>query len=75
MLRASLPFSIADPRRPHSNNAIGPREGSPLRSETEAHGRDGLRAATDAAADAIAARFGTGDIQAPMRAHVVTASG
>ena len=45
-----------------------------MRGEIEARDPDGLQAATDAAADALAARFGTGAIEAPMQAKVVTAS-
>ena len=45
-----------------------------MRSEIEARDPGGLQAATDAAADALAARFGTGAINAPMQAHVVSAS-
>ena len=45
-----------------------------MRGEIEARDPDGLQAATDAAADALAARFGTGAIEAPMQALVITAS-
>ncbi len=58
----------------HRDPAIGFCQGSPLRSEIEARDPGGLQAATDAAADALAARFGTGAINAPMQAHVVSAS-
>ena len=52
--------------------AIGFCQGTPMRGEIEARDPGGLQAATDAAADALAERFGTGAIEAPMRAHVVT---
>jgi SAM-dependent methyltransferase len=55
--------------------AIGPCQGTPLRGEITARDPDGLEAATVAVADAVAARFGPGPIEAPMRAYVVTASG
>ena len=58
----------------HRDPAIGFCQGSPLRGEIEARDPGGLQAATDAAAEALAARFGTGAIEAPMQAHVVTAS-
>ncbi|MBX3500198.1 MAG: methyltransferase domain-containing protein [Alphaproteobacteria bacterium] len=65
----SLP-SCADSAR---EAATGFCQGSPLRGEIEARAPDGLQAATDAVADALAARYGSGAIEAPMRAHVVTA--
>ncbi len=64
---ASRAASYRDP-------AIGFCQGSPMRGEIEARDPDGLQAATDAAADALAARFGTGAIEAPMQALVITAS-
>jgi SAM-dependent methyltransferase len=45
--------------------------GSPLRAEIEARDPAGLDAAADAATRALAARFGDGAIEAPMRAFVV----
>ncbi len=48
-------------------------QGTPLRGEIEARAPDGLQAATDAVAAALAARYGSGAIEAPMQAHVVTA--
>lgn len=51
--------------------AVGLCQGTPLRSEIEARGN--LEAATSAAAQALAATFGSGLIEAPMSAHVVTA--
>jgi len=55
------------------NPAIGFCQGSPLRNEIEARGAGALAAATDAAAAALAARFGRGPIEAGINAHVVTA--
>jgi len=53
---------------------IGLCQGSPLRSEIEARDPDRLGAATDAAARAVAARFGNGVVRARMQAHVITAA-
>lgn len=53
---------------------IGLCQGSPLRNEIEARDPDRLDAATDAAAIAVAARFGPGPISAQMQAHVITAT-
>ena len=53
---------------------IGLCEGSPLRSEIEARDPDRLGATTEAAASAVAARFGNGVVQAKMQAHVITAT-
>jgi SAM-dependent methyltransferase len=58
----------------HRDPAIGFCQGSPMRGEIEARDPNGLHAATDAAADALAARFGTGAIAASMQALVITAS-
>jgi ubiquinone/menaquinone biosynthesis C-methylase UbiE len=58
------------PREP----AIAYCQGTPLRSEIEARGAPGLEAATDAAADALAKRFGTGAIEGRIRALVMTAA-
>jgi len=53
--------------------AIGFCQGSPLRSEIEARDAGRLAEATEAAARAIAARFGTGPIEGKIQAHVITA--
>ncbi len=53
---------------------IGLCQGTPLRNEIEARDPVGLEAATEAAANAVAARFGPGPISAKMQAHVVTAT-
>jgi ubiquinone/menaquinone biosynthesis C-methylase UbiE len=54
--------------------AIGFCQGSPLRSEIESRAAARLGEATDAAAEALLARFGTGPIVGKMRAHVFTAT-
>jgi SAM-dependent methyltransferase len=58
----------------HRDPTIGVTRGSPMRNEIEARDPNGLQAATVAAADALAARFGIGAIEAPMQAHVIVAS-
>lgn len=52
--------------------AIGLCQGTPLRPEIEARGD--LQQTTDAAAEALTKRFGTGPIGQPLSAHVVTAT-
>jgi ubiquinone/menaquinone biosynthesis C-methylase UbiE len=59
----------ASPRDP----AVGLCHGSPLQSEIEARGPGQIDQTTNAAASALAARFGRGSIDAGMRAHLVTA--
>jgi ubiquinone/menaquinone biosynthesis C-methylase UbiE len=54
--------------------AIGFCQGSPLRSEIEARDAGRLEEATEAAAQAIAARFGPGPIEGKIQAHVITAT-
>jgi SAM-dependent methyltransferase len=58
------------PRHP----AIGFVQGTPLRGEIESRDASALNAATEAAVEAIAARFGSGEVEAPIQAHVVTIS-
>ena len=53
---------------------IGLCQGTPLRSEIEARNPERLSATTDAAASAVADRFGGGAVQAKMQAHVITAT-
>jgi SAM-dependent methyltransferase len=57
------------PREP----AIGFCQGTPLRGEIEARNPNALAEATEAAAEAIAARFGRGPVEGGIRAHVFTA--
>jgi len=54
--------------------AIAYCQGTPLRGELEALGRDALATATDAAKAALARRFGDGAIDGKIQALVVTAS-
>jgi len=53
--------------------AIGYCQGTPMRNEIEAHGAEALAAATQAAASAIAAQYGSGPVTGRIRAHVITA--
>ena len=52
--------------------AIAYCQGTPLRSEIEARGKDQLGEATDIAAAAIARRFGPGAVDGKIQAHVIT---
>jgi SAM-dependent methyltransferase len=49
-------------------------QGSPLRSEIEARQNPSLQDATQAVADDLERAFGSGPIQGPIRAHMITAS-
>jgi ubiquinone/menaquinone biosynthesis C-methylase UbiE len=53
--------------------AIAFCQGTPLRNEIEARDASRLEEATQAAADLLAQRFGSGPIEARIRAHVITA--
>ena len=53
--------------------AVGYCQGTPMRSEIEAHDPGRLGEATDVAAAAIAKRFGSGPVTGKIRAHVITA--
>jgi SAM-dependent methyltransferase len=66
----TLPSRAASARDP----AVGFCQGSPLRAQIESRDPSGLAAATDDAAAAVAARFGSGPIEAPMQAHVIVAN-
>ncbi|MEA2976124.1 MAG: hypothetical protein QOF19_1644 [Alphaproteobacteria bacterium] len=57
------------PRHP----AIGFCQGTPLRNEIEARDKSRLEEATDAAATAVAARFGAGMVDGKIQALVITA--
>jgi len=59
----------ADPSIP----AIAYCQGTPLRSEIEAHGSPSLVEVTDLATGALAQRFGPGPIQGRIRAFVISA--
>jgi SAM-dependent methyltransferase len=52
--------------------AIAFCQGTPLRSEIEARDASRLAEATDVAAEAMARRFGRGEVDGKMQAHVVT---
>jgi ubiquinone/menaquinone biosynthesis C-methylase UbiE len=52
--------------------AIAYCQGTPLRSEIEAHGKSQLGQATDIAAGAIARQFGLGPVDGKIQAHIVT---
>ena len=56
------------PRHP----AIAFCQGTPLRNEIEARDASRLEEATDIAAEAIGRRFGRGDVDGKMQAHVIT---
>ncbi len=64
-LSCSAPF--------HSDPAIGFCQGSPLRGEIEARNPDRVQEATEAAASAVAKRFGAGAINSTMQAHLFVA--
>ncbi|TFW10221.1 methyltransferase domain-containing protein [Oxalobacteraceae bacterium OM1] len=51
--------------------AVGLCQGTPLRNEIEERDAGGLEAATEDAARALGARFGSGVVEGRMRAHVV----
>ena len=53
--------------------AIGFCQGTPMRNEIEARDATRLAEATESAATAITARFGSGPISGKIRAHVITA--
>ena len=57
----------------HRDPAIGFCQGSPMRAEIEARSPQGLSAATEAVASALAAEFGAGPIEASMQALIVVA--
>ena len=56
-----------------SQPAIGFCQGTPLRGVIEARGASCLQEATDAAAETITARFGTGAVDGKIQAHVILA--
>jgi SAM-dependent methyltransferase len=53
--------------------AIAFCQGTPLRTEIEARDPGGSQAATDAAAEAVARRFGKGPVDSRLQAHVIVA--
>jgi len=52
--------------------AVAYCQGTPLRSEIETRDASRLEEATDVAADALGRRFGRGEVDGKMQAHVVT---
>jgi hypothetical protein len=52
--------------------AVAYCQGTPLRNEIEARNAGRLGEATDAAAQAIARRFGSGTVDGKIQAHVVS---
>jgi ubiquinone/menaquinone biosynthesis C-methylase UbiE len=54
--------------------AVAYCQGTPLRNEIEARDPSGLEAATQACAEALARRFGSGPVDGRIRAHVITAT-
>jgi ubiquinone/menaquinone biosynthesis C-methylase UbiE len=54
--------------------AVALCQGSPLRNEIEARDASGLERASEAAEAKLAARFGSGPVSAPIRAHVICAT-
>jgi ubiquinone/menaquinone biosynthesis C-methylase UbiE len=54
--------------------AVAYCQGTPLRNEIEARSPDGLEAATEHAAKALAARFGDGPIEGQIKGHLLMAT-
>jgi ubiquinone/menaquinone biosynthesis C-methylase UbiE len=65
----TLPSRAPSPSDP----AIGFCQGSPMRAEIEAAAPGGLQQTTDAVTAAVARRFGSGPIEAPMQALLLVA--
>lgn len=70
--RPRIDTVAARSRAPSSRDvAIAYCQGTPLRSEIETRGASRLGEATDAAAEAIASRFGKGAVDGKIQAHVI----
>jgi ubiquinone/menaquinone biosynthesis C-methylase UbiE len=54
--------------------ALGVCQGTPLRAELETRGPEAVSRATEAAAERLAQRFGSGPVEGELRAHLVTAT-
>lgn len=54
--------------------AVAYCQGTPLRNEIEARSPDGLEAATEHTAKTLAARFGDGPIEGPIKGHLLIAT-
>ena len=64
----------AQSRAPSARHvALAYCQGTPLRNEIEARGRDKLEAATDHAASVVASRHGGGELSARIQAHIILA--
>ena len=64
----------AQSRAPSARHvALAYCQGTPLRNEIEARGRDKLEAATDHAASVVASRHSGGELSARIQAHIVLA--
>jgi len=55
--------------------AVGLCQGTPIRHEITTRDPERLQRVTDAVTEAVAGRFGAGEVRADMRAYVVTATG
>ncbi|MDQ0319558.1 ubiquinone/menaquinone biosynthesis C-methylase UbiE [Pararhizobium capsulatum DSM 1112] len=61
-------------RAPSAHNAaVAYCQGTPVRGEIEARAPEGLTAATDVAASALEAKYGSGEIAAKIQAHIIVA--
>jgi hypothetical protein len=68
---ATLPQRSRAPSPRHP--AVAFCQGTPLRNEIEARRSGGMDEATEVATAAVAARFGSGAVDALIQAHVVVA--
>ena len=66
--------SLSSRAASHRDPAIGFCHGTPLRNEIEARDPNRLAEVTDAAAEAVRARFGAGPINGKIQAHIITAT-
>ena len=73
----TLPAIERVEKRSHAQTALdvatGLCQGTPTRGEIEARGAPGLAAATEAVAEALERRFGSGPIEGGLSAFVVSA--
>jgi ubiquinone/menaquinone biosynthesis C-methylase UbiE len=65
--------AVSNAASPH-DVAVAYCQGTPLRNEIEARDAARLEAATQAAAEALARRFGSGPVEGRIRAHVIAAA-
>jgi hypothetical protein len=60
--------------RPRARDpAIAYCQGTPLRNEIEARGGASLEDATNAAAEALARKYGNGPVDGEIKTHIITA--